>query len=83
MSTLFQQLYNLTGMWCATSCTAYTKWWAPLEYLQYIVWAAFSALRTLALSNMNWTLASSVFVIACIPAAVNFWSVARFGVVGE
>ncbi|KAI0325819.1 hypothetical protein GY45DRAFT_181301 [Cubamyces sp. BRFM 1775] len=39
----------------------------------YLVWAAFSSLRTLALSRMNWLLAVVVFILASGPFAVNVW----------
>ncbi|KAI0351291.1 hypothetical protein OH77DRAFT_1411325, partial [Trametes cingulata] len=45
--------------------------------------AAFSALRTLALSSMNRLLASVVFVLACAPSAVNIWSIAGAGISGS
>ncbi|KAI0675622.1 hypothetical protein C8Q78DRAFT_1074627 [Trametes maxima] len=38
----------------------------------YIPWAAFSALRVLALTGMRWPLALLVFVLALGPSAVNF-----------
>ncbi|KAL1938208.1 hypothetical protein VTO73DRAFT_11852 [Trametes versicolor] len=50
--------------------------------MQSLVWAAdqkvgivgFSGLRTLALSGMNWALASAVFVLAVCPFGVNMWN---------
>ncbi|KAI0652938.1 hypothetical protein C8Q70DRAFT_928912 [Cubamyces menziesii] len=39
-------------------------------------------MRALAVSNMNWTLASIVFVLACGPFAVNMWNISTLGVVG-
>ncbi|KAL7280277.1 hypothetical protein ACG7TL_005190 [Trametes sanguinea] len=42
---------------------------------------AFSALRTLALSHMNWVLAFIVFTLACAPFAANMWAIS-LGVVG-
>ncbi|KAI0662104.1 hypothetical protein C8Q70DRAFT_1051593 [Cubamyces menziesii] len=50
---------------------------------EYILWAAFSALRALALSEMNWTLASAVFIIACGPTVINLWDVFGVGIVGQ
>ncbi|KAI9059668.1 hypothetical protein FKP32DRAFT_1579471, partial [Trametes sanguinea] len=41
----------------------------------------FSGLRTLALSGMNWYLASIVFLLASVPFAVN-WAIAAIGAVG-
>ncbi|KAI0675654.1 hypothetical protein C8Q78DRAFT_1005807 [Trametes maxima] len=38
---------------------------------QYFPWAAFSALRVLALSRWNWFLATATFLLALGPAAVN------------
>ncbi|KAH9855448.1 hypothetical protein C2E23DRAFT_708832, partial [Lenzites betulinus] len=40
---------------------------------QYPFWAAFSGLRTLALSGMNWPLGISVFGLGLVPFAVNVW----------
>ncbi|CDO69185.1 hypothetical protein BN946_scf185042.g87 [Trametes cinnabarina] len=53
-----------------------------MQFSQYIVWAAFSALRALALSGMNWAVASVVFVLACGPFAVNLWQMTAVGVFG-
>ncbi|EIW59936.1 uncharacterized protein TRAVEDRAFT_122446, partial [Trametes versicolor FP-101664 SS1] len=39
--------------------------------MQSLVWAGFSGLRILALSGMNWALASAVFVLAVCPFGVN------------
>ncbi|OSD04949.1 hypothetical protein PYCCODRAFT_86408 [Trametes coccinea BRFM310] len=54
---------------------------ALVQFLQSISWAAFSALRTLALSHMNWVLAFIVFTLACAPFAANMWAIS-LGVVG-
>ncbi|KAL1938229.1 hypothetical protein VTO73DRAFT_11873 [Trametes versicolor] len=48
---------------------------------QYIAWAAFSGLRALALSNMNWSLASAVFILGLGPFATNIWALS-FGLIG-
>ncbi|KAI8972882.1 hypothetical protein BD414DRAFT_425438, partial [Trametes punicea] len=52
-------------------CSMYAKVQAALQVAQYLPWAAFSGLRALALSGMNWTYALIVFVLACGPFAVN------------
>ncbi|KAI0351308.1 hypothetical protein OH77DRAFT_944914 [Trametes cingulata] len=54
----------------------------PVIISQYIVWAAFSALRALALSRMNWLVAGTVFLLASGPFAVNIW-VTSLGLIGE
>ncbi|KAI0658151.1 hypothetical protein C8Q70DRAFT_917901 [Cubamyces menziesii] len=53
------------------SCLSLIKTSFPFQILQYLVWAAFSALRTLALSRMNWPLAAVVFTLASGPFFVN------------
>ncbi|KAI0765602.1 hypothetical protein BD413DRAFT_615516 [Trametes elegans] len=63
--------------------------WAPLSdsveaavsIISFAPWAAFSALRVLALSGMNWSLAALVFVLSLAPIAVNF-SGYGFGLTG-
>ncbi|KAL1938175.1 hypothetical protein VTO73DRAFT_11819 [Trametes versicolor] len=40
---------------------------------RYLPWAAFSGLRALAMSGMNWWLASGVFVLASAVTAGNIW----------
>ncbi|KAI0331611.1 hypothetical protein GY45DRAFT_1321935, partial [Cubamyces sp. BRFM 1775] len=52
------------------------------EIVQYIAWAAFPALRVLALSGMNWKLAIPVFVFACGPFVVNLWTLIGVGTFG-
>ncbi|OSD05133.1 hypothetical protein PYCCODRAFT_1291817 [Trametes coccinea BRFM310] len=61
------------------TCSMYVKAQTALQVAQYIVWAAFSGLRALALSGMNWTLASIVFLLACAPFAVNLWVISGIG----
>ncbi|OSC96666.1 hypothetical protein PYCCODRAFT_1428961 [Trametes coccinea BRFM310] len=46
-----------------------------------LTWAAFSGLRTLVLSQMNWYLVSLIFFLACGPFVINMWSLS-YGVVG-
>ncbi|KAI0331607.1 hypothetical protein GY45DRAFT_1321921 [Cubamyces sp. BRFM 1775] len=53
-----------------------------IQYAQYFGWAVFAGMRALAVSNMSWTLASIVFVLACGPFAVNMWNISTLGVVG-
>ncbi|CDO71104.1 hypothetical protein BN946_scf184844.g108 [Trametes cinnabarina] len=52
---------------------------AALQVAQYIIWAAFSGLRALALSGMNWPLAPVVFLLAAAPFAVNLWVIGGIG----
>ncbi|KAI0630455.1 hypothetical protein C8Q77DRAFT_1133104 [Trametes polyzona] len=55
-----------------TSCNLLTKAQAAFTMFQYIPWAAFSGLRVLALSGMNWPLATVVFLLSTVPAGINF-----------
>ncbi|KAJ3018170.1 hypothetical protein NUW54_g405 [Trametes sanguinea] len=64
------------------SCSLYAKVQVPLQFSEFVPWAAFSSLRVLALSRMNYPLALSVFVLACGPFAVNVWQVAVAGISG-
>ncbi|OSC96671.1 hypothetical protein PYCCODRAFT_1481818 [Trametes coccinea BRFM310] len=65
-----------------TGCTRYVTAEAAFQYAQYIFWAVFSALRALALSNMNWPLGGIVFLLSCGPFAVNIWVLGGLGVYG-
>ncbi|KAH9851994.1 hypothetical protein C2E23DRAFT_886202 [Lenzites betulinus] len=56
-------------------CTGLVRAQAAVEMCQYPFWAAFSALRALALSGMNWALGAVVFIMALAPFIVNVWSV--------
>ncbi|KAL1938205.1 hypothetical protein VTO73DRAFT_11849 [Trametes versicolor] len=53
-------------------CALIIKAQAGFTIFQYFPWAAFSALRVLALSGMNRPLAALVFLLASAPAAANF-----------
>ncbi|KAI9067365.1 hypothetical protein FKP32DRAFT_1601222 [Trametes sanguinea] len=64
------------------ACSTFVKAQAAVQFAQYLTWAAFSALRALALSGMNWLAAAIVFVLACGPFAVNVWQITAVGVVG-
>ncbi|KAI0640671.1 hypothetical protein C8Q79DRAFT_920877, partial [Trametes meyenii] len=66
--------FNLT--YIISSCAYATRVQAVLGILQYLPFAAFSALRVLALSRMNWPLAVVVLILSIGPAITNF---ARFG----
>ncbi|KAL7280273.1 hypothetical protein ACG7TL_005186 [Trametes sanguinea] len=63
-------------------CSMYAKVQVPLQFTEFVPWAAFSSLRVLALSRMNYPLASLVFVLACGPFAVNVWQVRVAGIFG-
>ncbi|RDX40752.1 hypothetical protein OH76DRAFT_306890 [Lentinus brumalis] len=52
-----------------------------IEILQYFPWAAFSAMRGLALTR-NWQLATFVFLLSVVPVAVNL-AAFSFNVSGE
>ncbi|KAI8974607.1 hypothetical protein BD414DRAFT_498188 [Trametes punicea] len=54
------------------SCDMYIKALQTIELLQYFPWAAFSALRTFALSRGNRALAGFVFLLSIVPIGVNF-----------
>ncbi|KAI0642053.1 hypothetical protein C8Q79DRAFT_1013933 [Trametes meyenii] len=54
------------------NCARLTQVQFIFATFQYIPWAAFSALRVLALSGMRWPLALLVFLLALGPSAVNF-----------
>ncbi|KAI0652941.1 hypothetical protein C8Q70DRAFT_877943, partial [Cubamyces menziesii] len=61
----------LTGANRLRSCTSVTRAQFTAEIVQYVAWAAFPALRVLALSGMEWKLAIPIFVLACGPFMVN------------
>ncbi|KAJ8463765.1 hypothetical protein ONZ51_g10034 [Trametes cubensis] len=54
------------------SCNDYVKALQAIEILQYLPWAAFSTLRTFALSRGNWVLAMLVLLLSAVPLGVNF-----------
>ncbi|KAJ8463135.1 hypothetical protein ONZ51_g10449 [Trametes cubensis] len=64
-------LAYLTGANRLRSCTSVTRAQFTAEIVQYVAWAAFPALRVLALSGMEWKLAIPIFVLACGPFMVN------------
>ncbi|KAI0758144.1 hypothetical protein C8Q74DRAFT_1221844 [Fomes fomentarius] len=45
---------------------------ASLEFVQYLPWAMFSALRAYALSSRSWPLAILVFLPGIVPMIINF-----------
>ncbi|KAI0666894.1 hypothetical protein C8Q78DRAFT_983444 [Trametes maxima] len=53
------------------SCDAYTKALQAIQISQYLPWAAFSALRTFALSRRNWMIATVVLVLSLVPVGIN------------
>ncbi|KAI0364556.1 hypothetical protein BV20DRAFT_983129 [Pilatotrama ljubarskyi] len=55
-----------------TSCARLTNVQYAFTTFQYIPWAAFSALRVLALSGMRWSIALLVFVLSLAPAGAGF-----------
>ncbi|KAH9858060.1 hypothetical protein C2E23DRAFT_719228 [Lenzites betulinus] len=52
-------------------CAMVVKIQSVLSISQYVLWAAFSGLRTLALSGMKWPLALLVFVLSLGPLGTN------------
>ncbi|KAI0648148.1 hypothetical protein C8Q79DRAFT_556341 [Trametes meyenii] len=62
-------------------CARFVRTQAAIQYLQYVVWAVFSALRVYALSGMLWPLALFVFVLSAVPGGLNF-TVFIFGLSG-
>ncbi|KAH9889050.1 hypothetical protein C8Q73DRAFT_668207 [Cubamyces lactineus] len=71
---LLVNILNLTisARMSDTSCNDYVKALQTIEILQYMPWAAFSALRTFALSRGSWVLAMLVFLLSAVPIGVNF-----------
>ncbi|KAI0351290.1 hypothetical protein OH77DRAFT_1429808 [Trametes cingulata] len=63
------------------SCARVERTQYYVQVAQFFVWAAFSGMRTLALTGRNWPLSALAFVLACGPFAVNLW-VAINGVTG-
>ncbi|OJT04279.1 hypothetical protein TRAPUB_5013 [Trametes pubescens] len=53
-------------------CDAYVKALQTIQLLQYFPWAAFSALRTYALSGRNWEIAAVVLLLSMVPIGINF-----------
>ncbi|KAI0765607.1 hypothetical protein BD413DRAFT_574050 [Trametes elegans] len=53
------------------SCLLLARSSTVLGYLQIIPQAAFSAMRALALSGMNWYMAGAVFLLAVVPFGTN------------
>ncbi|KAL1942950.1 hypothetical protein VTO73DRAFT_4621 [Trametes versicolor] len=43
-----------------------------IQLLQYFPWAAFSALRTYALSGRKWEMAAVVLLLSMVPIGINF-----------
>ncbi|KAH9893627.1 hypothetical protein C8Q73DRAFT_666290 [Cubamyces lactineus] len=64
------------------SCSKLNKAEGIMEIFILLPIAVFSALRTLALSNMNRTLAIVTFILACGPVAINLWVYIAIGVFG-
>ncbi|RPD73164.1 hypothetical protein L226DRAFT_614402 [Lentinus tigrinus ALCF2SS1-7] len=69
----FYSLYILATSFVAisqASCDASIKFVRVISVMQYLPWAAFSALRALALSQ-SWPLATLIFLLSCLPVGVN------------
>ncbi|KAI0824151.1 hypothetical protein BC628DRAFT_1446651 [Trametes gibbosa] len=64
-------LFNYAFLGALTFASISTQY--SVSLCQYPFWAAFSSLRTLALSGMNWPLATAVFGLGLVPFAVNVW----------
>ncbi|KAI0759536.1 hypothetical protein BD413DRAFT_617711 [Trametes elegans] len=79
-STGASVLFFVTRYWLLLNYSIFTLF--AFAVSQYIAWAAFSALRVLALSGMNWPLAGIVFLLSVGPSAVNFAQFA-LGIRGE
>ncbi|KAL1938198.1 hypothetical protein VTO73DRAFT_11842 [Trametes versicolor] len=65
----------------SSSCTRIVNAQAAVNIVQYVFWAAFSGLRTLALSKMNYYLAFAVFIFALGPFVINLHTIS-LGLVG-
>ncbi|KAH9893636.1 hypothetical protein C8Q73DRAFT_697834 [Cubamyces lactineus] len=74
--------HRLTAFVSLQVCSSFVKAQTAIQYAQYFGWAVFAGMRALAVSNMNWTLASIVFILASGPFAVNMWNISTLGVVG-
>ncbi|KAI0351293.1 hypothetical protein OH77DRAFT_1411313 [Trametes cingulata] len=59
------------------SCSGVIRGQAYISVSQYLVWAAFSSMRALALSGMNYVLACIVFLLAAVPFIVNIRMIAH------
>ncbi|KAI0351841.1 hypothetical protein OH77DRAFT_1410310, partial [Trametes cingulata] len=55
-----------------SSCDGFVKALQTIQLFQYFPWAAFSALRTFALSRGNWAIAAIVLLLSMVPIGVNF-----------
>ncbi|KAI0819588.1 hypothetical protein BC628DRAFT_1332462 [Trametes gibbosa] len=56
----------------ASICDSYVKALQTIQLLQYVPWAAFSSLRTFALSARNWIVTTVVLLLSIVPIGVNF-----------
>ncbi|KAI0652934.1 hypothetical protein C8Q70DRAFT_883373, partial [Cubamyces menziesii] len=65
------RLYRSMQVSATDSCVRFILAQGSLQIAQYLPWAVFSGLRALALSGMNWRLATVVFILACGPFIVN------------
>ncbi|KAI0682287.1 hypothetical protein C8T65DRAFT_750688 [Cerioporus squamosus] len=68
----FYSIYILASSFVQSSQERYVgiKFVRVISVMQYLPWAAFSALRALALSQ-NWPLATLIFLLSCLPVGVN------------
>ncbi|KAI0695098.1 hypothetical protein C8T65DRAFT_758477, partial [Cerioporus squamosus] len=64
------KMSDLTGG--RPSCSLLVKGEAAISWIQFLPWAAFSALRAFALTGRNITLSVFVFLLGITPLAVNF-----------
>ncbi|KAI0765622.1 hypothetical protein BD413DRAFT_163406 [Trametes elegans] len=55
----------------AQSCAIVIRTQTVIQVVQFLPWAAFAALRVLALSKMRWALAVIVFVLSLGPPVIN------------
>ncbi|EIW59955.1 uncharacterized protein TRAVEDRAFT_47251 [Trametes versicolor FP-101664 SS1] len=63
----------LTAVAYAPICDLFQKVNLTLDVVQYLFWAAFSGLRALALTGMNWWVGSSAFLFACCMFGMCVW----------
>ncbi|RDX51338.1 hypothetical protein OH76DRAFT_1481616 [Lentinus brumalis] len=68
----FYSIYILATSFVPVSQEGYVgiKFVRVISVMQYLPWAAFSALRALALSQ-HWPLATVIFLLSCLPVGVN------------
>ncbi|RDX48216.1 hypothetical protein OH76DRAFT_1312760, partial [Lentinus brumalis] len=73
--TLFPIIPSVGGK---SPCQGVGKFIVVLEIFPYIIWAAFSGLRTYALSQRNAFIGLFVFILSLVPAGINAYFLSTF-----